>query len=248
MIRKNRFILKSGFGKEFISGQKLGYKKPKNIKDIRKSRIINLPEVDGDIIINRDIFQCMINRKTHRLFDVEEKMDIKELSFILMMTQGVRQIRKDNDTLKRYVPSASGRHCYETYIVVNNVENFKKGVYRYLPLEHSLILVYEDENISNEINKALNGQIFCGRANIVLVWASIPERMEWRFGELGEKLILLDGGHICQNLYLAAEALDLGACSIADYNQEELDKLLGIDGIEEISTYIGICGKKRKIL
>ncbi len=242
---ENRFILKSGFGKKFDSGQKRGLKQPDYLKNIEEGKIIDLPDLDESVIKNRDIFSCLINRKTNRLFDENIAMNLDELSFILNMTQGVKSIRRDNNTLKRYVPSASGRHALESYIVVSNVKGLSRGLYRYLPLENRLLEIYLDENIGSKINDALNGQIFSSRASIVIIWTSVPERMEWRFGQLGEKLILIDSGHVCQNLYLAAEALELGACSVADYSQDKLDKLLCIDGQNEISIYIGLCGKKK---
>lgn len=242
---KNRFILKSGFGKRFNSGQKEGKRQPGYSKAYQDGKTIELPDLDETIIKNRDIFSCFINRKTNRLFDQNSNMTLKELSFILNMTQGVKNIRKDNKTLKKYVPSASGRHSFESYIFANHVEGLRPGLYRYLDLENKLLEIYIDDELKIKLDDALNGQIFGARAGIVLVWTSIPERMEWRFGELAEKLILIDSGHVCQNLYLAAEALELGACSIADYSQEKMDRLLKINGHDEITTYIGLCGRKK---
>jgi nitroreductase len=44
------------------------------------------------------------------------------------------------------------------------------------------------------------------------------------------KVIALDAGHVCQNLYLACEAIGAGTCAIAAYNQTLVDVLLGVDG------------------
>ena len=52
-------------------------------------------------------------------------------------------------------------------------------------------------------------------------------------------------GHICQNLYLACEAIDAGTCAIAAYRQKELDEFLGIDGEDEIALYLAPVGKVR---
>lgn len=60
------------------------------------------------------------------------------------------------------------------------------------------------------------------------------------------KVIALDAGHVCQNLYLACEAIDAGTCAIAAYDQEELDELLGLDGEEEFSIYLAPVGKVKK--
>lgn len=246
MYEKNRGILRSGFGQDFDSGQKRGEVQPHYVKGYDKSsELVDLPELDGSLIKNRDIVSCFINRETRRLFKEETPMELGQLAYILKMIQGVKKIRKDNKTLKRYVPSASGRHSFETYILVNNVEGLEKAVYRYLPMEEKLLVVKKDSELSEKIVAALNGQIFAARASIVVVLVAVCERMEWRFGDLAHKLILLDGGHIGQNLYLAAESLGLGACAVADYNQDRLDSLLELSN-GEISTYIGLCGVRKK--
>jgi SagB-type dehydrogenase family enzyme len=67
--------------------------------------------------------------------------------------------------------------------------------------------------------------------------------MEWRYGLASFKLIALDAGHVCQNLYLACEAINAGTCAIAAYNQEKLDTLLGVDGDEEFAVYMAPVGK-----
>ena len=71
----------------------------------------------------------------------------------------------------------------------------------------------------------------------------VPERTEWRYAEASYKVIALDAGHVCQNLYLACEAIDAGTCAIAAYNQTLADELLGVDGTNEFTVYIAPVGK-----
>jgi SagB-type dehydrogenase family enzyme len=53
--------------------------------------------------------------------------------------------------------------------------------------------------------------------------------MTWRYGQRGYRYMHLDAGHVCQNLYLAAEAVDSGVCAIAAFSDEDLSRLLGLD-------------------
>jgi len=53
----------------------------------------------------------------------------------------------------------------------------------------------------------------------------------------------MDAGHIGQNLYLAATALGLGCCTVGAFFDEEIDRLIGIDGKAEITVYLGAVGK-----
>jgi nitroreductase len=53
----------------------------------------------------------------------------------------------------------------------------------------------------------------------------------------------MDAGHLCQNLYLACEAIRAGTCAIAAYHQQLMDELLGVDGEEEFTLYLAPVGK-----
>jgi nitroreductase len=58
----------------------------------------------------------------------------------------------------------------------------------------------------------------------------------------------MDSGFLGQNLYLAAEALSLGACAISGFAQDVIERLLSVDGKEEIPLMlftIGMLSKKR---
>jgi SagB-type dehydrogenase family enzyme len=57
--------------------------------------------------------------------------------------------------------------------------------------------------------------------------------------------MLLDAGHLCQNLYLACEAVGCGTCAIASYDQEYADEYLKLDGVEEFVVYMAPVGKKQ---
>jgi SagB-type dehydrogenase family enzyme len=67
--------------------------------------------------------------------------------------------------------------------------------------------------------------------------------MEWRYALAAHRVILIDAGHVCQNLYLACEAIHAGTCAVGAYDQEQLDELLGIDGTDEFAVYLAPVGK-----
>ena len=55
----------------------------------------------------------------------------------------------------------------------------------------------------------------------------------------------LDAGHVMQNFYLCAEAIDAGVCAIAAFDDDKLNEALGLDGVEQFGIYVGVLGKKR---
>ena len=65
---------------------------------------------------------------------------------MLYATQGVHKVGIDErhgqkKAVKRTVPSGGSRHPFETYLVVQRVENLPPGIYRYLALEEKLLFV-----------------------------------------------------------------------------------------------------------
>lgn len=189
-----------------------------------------------------DLLTAIRNRRSVREFG-KQALTLKELSFLLWCTQGIRK-RVMNTATFRTVPSAGARHALETYLYVRLVEDLTEGIYRYLPVEHELIVEYRMEAMAELVAEACLGQAFVGQAAATWIWTTIPYRMEWRYDRAAHKVIALDAGHVCQNLYLACEAIGAGTCAIAAYSQDTMDRLLRLDGREEFVVYLAPVGKK----
>ncbi|MCJ7772752.1 MAG: SagB/ThcOx family dehydrogenase, partial [Desulfobacterales bacterium] len=87
------------------------------------------------------------------------------------------------------------------------------------------------------------GQRIIATGAVTFIWTTIPYRMEWRYSLAAHRVILIDVGHVCQNLYLACEAIGAGTCAIGAYDQKGLDDLLGLDGKDEFAIYLAPVGK-----
>lgn len=204
-------------------------------------RIDLVPPEAWEGIGNIDLCKAIGNRKSRRQY-ADKPLTIEELSFLLWATQGIRQ-RIGGILALRTVPSAGARHALETYLCALRVEGLEVGFYRYLPVEHQLVLEFAEPRAADEIVAASFGQHFLGEAAVSFIWTTIPYRMEWRYDIAAHKVIALDAGHVCQNLYLACEAIGAGTCAIAAYDQEAMDRLLRIDGVEEYAIYLAPVGK-----
>ena len=189
-----------------------------------------------------DLKTAIRNRESRRTYGTQP-LTLGELSFLLWATQGIKQILDAGHAL-RTVPSAGCRHALETYLCILNVQGIAEGIYRYLPLEHQLLHEQTVENLKLKIRQAVFGQRYPADAAATFIWTAVPRRMEWRYGIAAHKVIALDAGHVCQNLYLACEAIGAGTCALAAYDQEEMDRLLSIDGEEEFTIYLASVGKK----
>lgn len=204
---------------------------------------INLlaPEDWRDCVREPDLVSAISNRESRRRFS-RTPLSLAELSFLLWSTQGVRQVVSKEVSL-RNVPSAGARHSFETYLFIRNVQDVDPGLYRFLPLENELLFAGEVDKMERALILACFGQGFVGAAAVTFVWTTIPYRMEWRYGLSAHRVIPMDVGHVCQNLYLACEAIGAGTCAVAAYDQEEMDKLAGVDGYDEFVIYLAPVGK-----
>ena len=205
---------------------------------------IDLP--DGRAALARrggmPVGEAIARRESVRQYDVPP-LTLEELAALLWATQGVRRVLGPISAL-RTVPSAGARHALETYLAVSRVDTLPAGLYRYLPFDGQLAQLAIHPQIGRRAAAACLGQRFVALAAVTFFWTAIPARMEWRYDLAAHKVIALDAGHVCQNLYLACESLGLGTCAIAAYHQEACDRLLGVDGDEEFTLYLAPVGKQ----
>ena len=111
-----------------------------------------------------------------------------------------------------------------------------------MALEHKLELI-KTGDYREKLIPASMGQKYTGKSAVVFAYSVIPYRTEWRYYVGAYKPILLDAGHVGQNLYLACEALNLGTVGLASYNVDAYDEMIGLDGNEEFVVYVFPVGK-----
>jgi SagB-type dehydrogenase family enzyme len=204
--------------------------------------MIELVPPDEMTIGQMPLIEVIKRRKSHRKF-TEDPLTLEELSFLLWATQGLRESKGRGSASRRTVPSAGARHPFETYLLVNRVNDLQSGLYRYIPLEHKLLVLFADPELPAKIGNGCREQAFVGQGAVVFIWTVIPYRSEYRFSVVAPKMIAMDAGHLCQNLYLASEAIGAGTCAIGAYDQDKMDALLEVDGKEEFVIYAAPVGK-----
>lgn len=199
--------------------------------------------VDPDVLPDSQVnFLEMIEvRSTLRQYDDTKELSNKELSYLLWCTQGVKMVMQTKTI--RNVPSAGGRNALETFLYIRRVEGIKPGLYRFLPLEHKLLLVSDAEDIEEKICSQFSTVGVANNAAVVFLWTAVYERMDCMFGERAYRYIYLDAGHVCQNLYLAAQTMYIKVCALGAFDDEVLNQNLGFDGENQFVVYGAGVGK-----
>ncbi len=211
--------------------------------DEKTSTLIDLPDPGETRLVQTDIRALIGQRRSRRTY-ADSAIPLVSLSYLLWATQGVYAIPKHRIWSLRSVPSAGARHPYETYLHVSRVSGLAPGLYRYLPLSHQLLSLGTRDALREELFVLTDGEDFVADAPVTFIWSCIPYRGEWRYHTMSHKSMLLDAGHICQNLALAAESMGYGSCSIGGYWQEGADRFIGVDGQDEYVVYMASVGKR----
>lgn len=237
------FIKKTKYEFLDLSAQCRGRPQPPLELEIYKNRdLIELPEPETISIPHVDLREAIEKRCSLRRYS-RTPLKAEELSFLLWCTQGVKEVIPGSATL-RTVPSAGARHALETYLLVNNVETLAPGLYWYSALRHGLILIDDTARLADRLVTACLGQRFVAQSAVTFIWTALISRMTWRYSERGFRYFFLDVGHVCQNLYLAAEAVGSGVCAIAAFSDDGVNEFLSLDGEEQFSLYLATVGKK----
>lgn len=188
-----------------------------------------------------DLTAAIDQRKSWRKYTAEP-LSLAELSYLLWSTQGVKKVTNRPATV-RTVPSAGARHPLETFLLINNVEGLQPGLYRYAALQHQLVKVKFAPALTANVVKACGGQPFVGTSAVTFIWVADVYRSVWRYQERAYRYIHLDAGHVCQNLYLAAAAVGCGCCAIGAFDDDMINSILGLDGVEQFVIYVAALGK-----
>lgn len=243
--KKLRYYLKDHkWVDQTISDQQKGLPQPPLVKPYDPNgEIVDLPAPEKCSLKHDSLTRAFKERKSQRLYK-KASVSLEELSYLLYNTQGIRDYRPGKTATLRTVPSAGARHPFETYLACMNVEGLKRAVYRYLPETHQLLLVREyGDDMEEVVGHTALKQIFVGNCAVTFFWSAVMYRSEWRYPTHAQKVVLIDVGHVCQNLYLACEAIGCGTCGIGAYDQELADKLCEIDGEEEFVVYLAPVGR-----
>jgi SagB-type dehydrogenase family enzyme len=226
----------------FKTDQEKGIPVPAQEKPVPPGTLtIGLPTANTFQIGAMPLIEALRSRRSRRKF-TDDALSLEELSFLLWATQGVAE-RSPRRSL-RTAPSAGARHALETYLFLPRVTDVAPGIWRYQAFDHAIVLLRTGTDLAAQVHEALMEQSYGAAA--IFMWTAIPYRMEWRYAPVAHKLIALDAGHVCENLYLACESIGCGTCAIGAYNQEAMDAFLGIDGEEEFALYAAPVGRREK--
>jgi len=194
--------------------------------------ILPEPRYDSDVSLE----ETLLKRRSIRSY-TGEGLTLQEVSQLLWAAQGIT-----DPSGKRTAPSAGALYPLEVYIVVGDVEDIVKGVYKYEPQQHELVKVLAGEQ-RKALAKAALDQQSVAQGAIDIVITAIYKRTTGKYGDRGVRYVHMEAGHAAQNVYLQAVALNLGTVSIGAFYDDQVKEVLNLPEDRE-PLYIMPVGKK----
>lgn len=223
--------------------QTLWQKKPLAIDATHPYKIYDEAEkikLPTDWEIDKGLNDILQRRRSCRRYS-DVPLTVEDIAALLWASQGITG--RAGSFFFRTAPSAGALYPVETYLSIQNVVSLAQGLYHFQPAEFTLETM-SIEFPGKKVARAALGQNFIAQAGVVFIWSAILRRNFSKYGHRGLRYVMMDAGHICQNLLLAAEALGLGACPVAAFYDNDLNRLLGLDGEEESVIYLAAVGAK----
>ncbi|MCK9377099.1 MAG: SagB/ThcOx family dehydrogenase [Syntrophobacterales bacterium] len=187
-----------------------------------------------------DLWQAVAARRSQRNY-VDRPLTPAELAALLWATQGMTGCMGGYHF--RAAPSAGALYPVETYLAVHRVEGVTPGIWHFQVVDFALELVAAGD-FRQDLAAAGLSQSFLGEAGAVFIWTGVLNRARWKYRERAVRYLFLDAGHICQNLMLAATALNLGVCPVGAFFDDEVERLVGVDQQDEVALYLASVGAR----
>jgi SagB-type dehydrogenase family enzyme len=167
--------------------------------------------VDGVVPVET----ALLRRRSVRSYR-RTAMSMAEVSQLLWAAQGIT-----DDQGMRTAPSAGALYPLETYLVAGRVAELEQGIYRYGPRRHELRLRVDGDRRARLATASYQQDWVKDAAAIVLI-SAVRRRMASRYPDRGERYILMEVGHVAQNIHLQAEALGLGTVVVGAFDDDEV--------------------------
>ena len=209
--------------------------RPASYKTYPDAEHIPLPEPSWTS--NMAVGQALEIRRSHRDY-AARSLSKEALSALLYAAQGITLDR----LAFRAAPSAGALYPIELYPVVHNVEGVSAGVYHYAVRVHGLERL-EAGDFRGRVTRAGLHQAFLGDAGVCFLLTAVFQRTRWKYHQRAYRYVLLEAGHVAQNIYLAATSLALGACAVGAFYDRQFNDLLRLDVQEEAVVYLVSVGE-----
>ena len=206
-------------------------------------RAIDLPKSLTEL--NTSLEQAISARVSTRDL-VPSLITLQNVATILHYAYGITRDNKNTNYPRpfRIVPSGGALYPLELFFHSTCISDQLPGIYHYNPVMNNIRLLQEGDQ-SRRISESLVQKDIAYGASLIIFITAMFNRSIFKYQDRGYRYILLEAGHVAQNINLVANGLELGCVNLGGFFDRKLDDLLGLDGVTHSSIYIVAVGKKK---
>jgi SagB-type dehydrogenase family enzyme len=195
---------------------------------------VDLPD---PVLPSLDLGHALTSRASCRAF-ADGSVMLGDLSAVLYGAYGLSSDRSD----RRATPSGGGLYPLEVYVIAKRVEGLGDGLFHYDPLLHRLDVMYSSSDLFSQLRDSQIYPEIAESAPLMLAVSGVFWRSRFKYGLRGYRFCLLEAGHLMQTALLIAAAIGLGAVPIGGYIDNKIERVLGVDGVNESVIYMAAFG------
>lgn len=189
-----------------------------------------------------ELFKVMHNRRSIRNVK-PSSITLQQLSEALYAGLGITGLVKTETGYLplKMTPSGGARNPFEAYVYVRNVSGLEPGIYHYSAIQHTL--ERQSDLPAQTPADLLTKQEWTNSMCAVIFLVAMLERTTWKYNDPNAyRVVLIEAGHIAQNIMLASTSNKLTACATAALCHSQISNVLGLEDITETPIYALLIG------
>ena len=198
---------------------------------VRRHLHAGIVELGPSAPLSLPLGETLAARRSARSFSTAP-IALSEVAALLRAGYG---ISADGVQPLRTAPSGGALYPLELTLAARRVEGLAPGLYHFDPLDD--VLESAGDGPVKIAATTPFAEIATGAAAVVIVSAMFW-RSRFKYGLRGYRFVLLETGHVAQNVLLAAAALGLAAVPLGGFYDRRVDELLGVNGVDESALYL----------
>lgn len=182
-------------------------------------------------------------------FTGEIKPDLDRLASILFYSAGVTKHKTSpvGELFFRAAACAGALYPTEVYVVCGSIDGLDAGVYHFNPGDFALRRL-RDGDFRGVMAKAAGGDLRIAEAPVTLVFTAISWRSTWKYRDRAYRYHFWDNGMILANALAMGAAHNIPAAVVMGFAESEVNKLIGIDGQQELALSLLALGHTETVL
>lgn len=176
------------------------------------------------------VLSAMLRRRSVRAF-LDKPVSAEQLGEVLLSGLGILGFFEHPDlgTMPlTLTPSGGARNPFDAYVYCRKVDGVPNGLHHYSAVQHSLEPC--GAGPWPEPSEFLPEQVWVDDAAAVVFLVANFDRTMWKYGEaFAYKTILIEAGHIAQNMAVACAKFGLAANPTLGIHDDKIEQAIGVN-------------------